>query len=318
MNKWIALSLLPWTACVEFDPGSLITDTRVLGAAVQVEGDAERATPRAGEAANVSFVIEGVVADPVVSWSLAVCLPSQTACAGAELTRSEGRGSMPTLRVPVPAESALGDARSLHIEGVICTRGEPDATRSGCLGEDAQGTPLVYQLALARRDGDENLQPNMAQTRFRFDGQDWPEGDALAQGCRAQPELPTALADAKEHRITIELGPDARELYIGPKSEALYEELQLSTFVNAGELERQFSFVSATDDRERPTVELKWTAPKQKRLQGNDLGVRLLVLVRDSRGGLSRLERSLCTVRPASGQLSARDARTADPGDERE
>ncbi|MET0286922.1 MAG: hypothetical protein ABW352_20740 [Polyangiales bacterium] len=315
MTKLLALSLLPLSACVEFDPGSLITDTRVLGATVQVEGDLERATPRPGETANLGFVIEGVVLEPVVSWSLAVCLPTSTTCAEASLTSSTGRGSAPTLQVRVPAESALGDARSLHIEGVICMRGEPDATRSRCVGDQADGTPLVYELALARRDDDENLQPNVAQTRFRFDGQEWPEGDALAQGCRAQPELPQALADEKEHRITIELGPDARELYVGPDGEAMYEELQLSTFVNAGELERQFSFVSAADERERPAIELKWTSPKRKRVEGNDLGVRLLVLVRDSRGGLSRLERSLCTVREASGQLSARAVRTLDAGD---
>jgi hypothetical protein len=310
MNKLIALSLLMVPACVEFDPGSLITETRVLGAIVQVEGDPERATPHPGETANVAFVIEGVPMDPVVSWSLAVCLPtasSQDPCLENVLTSALGTGTSPSLRIVVPADSALGDARSLHVSGVICTQGEPDATRSHCTGE---GVPLVYELALAREadHSDENLQPSLQQTRLRLDGEDWSAGAALTQGCTAQPELPHLEADEKEHRITIELGPDARELYVGPDMEASYEELQLSTFVSAGELERQFSFVSPSDDRERPTVELKWTASKRRDLHGGaDLGVRFLVLVRDGRGGLTRLERALCVVRPDSGQLSAVD-----------
>ncbi|HEX5655932.1 MAG TPA: hypothetical protein VFX59_02005 [Polyangiales bacterium] len=290
MNKLIALALLPLAACVpEFDPGSLIKDTRVLGAKVEVEGDAERSTPHPGETANVVFVIEGVEKDPVVSWSLAVCLPApltNAPCPESVLARSEGTGTTPTLQVVVPAESALGDASSLHVSGVI------------------DGTPLVYELALARSLDEDNLQPSLQQTRFKLDGKDWFEGEALVRGCRAQPELPQVNADEKEHKISITLGPDARELYVGADMEAIYEELQLSTFVSAGELERQFSFVESNDDRERPTVDIKWTAPKRLR-DTADLGVRLLVVVRDSRGGLSVLERALCTVRPSSGQLSA-------------
>jgi len=311
MNKLIVLSLLTLSACVELDPGSLITETRVLGAKVEVEGDPERATPRPGETASVSFLIEGVAASPTVSWSLAVCLPPAShvdPCPETMLASSAGSGTEPTLRLVVPADSALGDARSLHVSGVVCTRGEPDETGSHCLGDGADGTPVVYEVALAREaDGaDENLQPSLQQTHLRLDGKDWREGSALAQGCRAQPELPQVVADEKEHRLTIELGPDARELYVGTAREALYEELQLSTFVTAGELERQFSFVSASDDRERPTVELKWTAPKSGRLQGAaDLSVRFWLLVRDSRGGIARIERALCVVRAPSGQLSA-------------
>lgn len=300
MNKLIALSLLPLAACVELPPGSLIAETRVLGARVEVEGDLERASPHPGEIANVSFVIAGVTMDPIVSWSLDVCLPTANACT--PLASSEGTGTTPTLRVVVPAESALGNAGSLHVTGEICT----DASCS-------EKTPLEYELALARSADDDNVQPSLQQTRFKFDGKEWPEGEALAQGCRAQPELPQALADEKEHKISITLGPDARELYVGPDMEASYEELQLSTFCSAGELERQFSFVESADDRERPTVEIKWTAPKKKRLHdAADLGVRFLVVVRDSRGGLSTLERALCTVRPTTGQVSALAARTAD------
>lgn len=312
MKKLIALSFLTVSACAEFDPGSLITETRVLGAQVSVEGDEDRSSPHPGETATVSFVIEGVVPKPEVRWSLALCLPSsspQAPCGDDLLATSEGSGTTPTLRVVVPADSALGSARALHVSGVVCTHGEPDAERTGCVGDDADGVPLVYDLALARDpDGsDENRQPSMQQTELRFDGKEWEEGSALTRGCMAQPELPQAVADEKEHRITIVLGPDARELYVGADREATYEELQLSTFVSAGELERQFSFVSPSDDRERPTVEIKWTAPKAKHLTGADEGVRFVLLVRDARGGLARLERALCAVRSASGQLSAVD-----------
>ncbi|MET0344360.1 MAG: hypothetical protein ABW252_25330 [Polyangiales bacterium] len=309
MNKLIILSLLTVTGCAEFEPGSLLTETRVLGAKVQVAGDPERATPRPGETADLTFVIEGVTPSPVVRWSLAVCLPTSAPapCSQTPLTSAAGAGTTPSVRLVVPADSALGDARTLHVSGVICTEGEPDDGRGGCVGDGAEGTPLVYELALARGadGGDLNRQPNVQQTRLRFDGKAWNEGTALVQGCAAQPELPQAVANEKEHRITIELGPDARELYMGPGGRATYEELQLSTFVDAGELERQFSFVSPTDARARPTVELKWTAPKQSRVQTADRGVRFVVLVRDGRGGLARIERAICAVRASSGQVSA-------------
>jgi hypothetical protein len=311
MRKLIALSLWTVPACVEFDPGSLITETRVLGAQVQVEGDPERSTPRPGETAHVEFVIAGVELDPRVAWSLSACLPgerSADACTDV-LASAEGTGTTPGLRIAIPAESALGRVRFMRVVGLICTRGSVDVVNARCVGDHADGTPLRYDLALAREaDGsDENLQPSIQQVRLRFDGEEWRGRSALAQGCAGQPELPKVIADEREHRITIELGPDTRELYVGADERASYEELQLSTFVTGGELERQFSFVEPSDTRERPVVQIEWTAPSRKQLHGADeLGVRLLVLVRDSRGGLSQVERALCVVRTASGHLSAR------------
>lgn len=305
MNKLIPLSLaaLGLTACASFDPGSLISDARVLGVQVEVDGDPLRTSPRPGEDARVSLLLAGVDADPVVKWALVVCAPSDTpsaTCQGEPLAFASGTGTTPNLTLTVPGEAQLGKTRALQVGGIVCQRGEPELTGAGarCTGEGADGTTLVYQLALARAaDGsDENLAPDLTQSVLRFDAQAWTTTSLESPSCVDQ-GLPTFRADEKEHDIDIELGTDTRELTKSPDDEAVYEELQLSHFVTAGELSRQFSFVEPTDTSERPTVRVKWTAPEAKKLATDSQTALLTLIVRDMRGGIARTERVFCIVR---------------------
>lgn len=305
MNKLIPLTLaaLGLTACATFDPGSLITDARVLGVQVEVDGDPVRTSPRPGESARISLLLAGVEASPVVKWALVVCAPSDApsaTCQGEPLAFASGTGTTPTLTLTVPSEAQLGKTSALQVGGIVCQRGEPELTSAGarCTGEGADGTTLVYELALARAaDGsDENLAPELSQTVLRFDEQAWTTTNLEAPSCVDQ-GLPTFHADEKEHDIDIELGGDVRELTSSGDDDAVFEELQLSHFVTAGELSRQFSFVEPTDQSERPKVRVKWTAPKAKKLVGDSQTASLTLIVRDMRGGIARTERVFCIVR---------------------
>lgn len=305
MTKLIPLSLamLGLPACASFDPGSLITDDRVLGVQVQVDGDPQRSAPRPGETAKISLLLAGVDGAPAVSWALVVCLPSGApgaSCQGEPLAVASGTGATPTLALTVPGDAELGTASTLQVGGIVCQRGEPELTSDGarCTGDGADGTTLIYQLALARApDGsDDNRAPELADTALRFDEQPWTATSVAAEGCVDQ-GLPTFRADEKEHDIDIELGANARELTSSPGAEAAYEELQLSHFVTAGELSRQFSFVEPSDPSVRPKVRVKWTAPKAKKLIGDSLTATMTLIVRDLRGGIARTERVFCIVR---------------------
>jgi hypothetical protein len=298
-----SLALLSLAACESFTPGSLITDTRVLGARVEVEGDPSRSTPRPGERVLVSLLVEGSTETPALSWALAACVPGGSAgaaCAGEPLGSAQGMSERPELSLTVPSDSVLGSSTKLQLGGIVCVAGTPELTERGarCAGDGAVGTVVLFDLPLARAsDGsDDNQQPDLAQTTFALDEVAWTATSADRSGCAGQ-GLPEVQADEKEHDITIELGPSVRELYLSPDRQVAYEELQLSHFSSAGELSRQFTFVEPEDDRERPRVSVKWTAPKASKLLGDAQTVRLILVVRDMRGGIAWTERALCVVR---------------------
>jgi hypothetical protein len=299
----ISFSLLSLTACSDpFDAGSLIDNPRVLGVHVEVENDALRTTPRAGETAKVSLVMVGPEEPTTVRWALATCLPAtgdKAGCNGEPLSVAQGTSATPELTLTVPSTAALGDASTLLVAGIVCLVGEPvlDDTGAHCVGDGADGTTLQYDLALSRAENgsDENRSPSLAETTFRFDQDDWSEKVATPDGCAGE-DLPQVFADEKEHDLDIELGPDTREVTMSSDLRATHEELQVSHFVTAGVLGRQFSFVEPSDERERPTVSIKWTAPKAKELHVSVLAVRFVVVVRDMRGGIALVERSLCVV----------------------
>jgi len=299
----ISLALLSLAACESFTPGSLITDTRVLGARVEVEGDPSRSTPRPGERVLVSLLVAGSRETPVLSWALAACLPGGSAgadCVGEPLGTALGISGRPELTLTVPSDSALGSSTKLQLGGIVCVAGTPELSESGarCVGDGAVGTVVLFDLPLARAsDGsDDNQQPDLTDTGFALDDVPWTATSADPSGCASQ-ALPEVRADEQEHDITIELGPSARELHLGPDRQVVYEELQLSHFSSAGELSRQFTFVEPEDDRERPRVSVKWTAPRASELLGDTQTVRLILVVRDLRGGIALSERALCVVR---------------------
>jgi hypothetical protein len=74
-----------------FDPASLIASPRVLGARIEVAGAPERASPRPGETADLTWLVTSPEGTPPLHWAFAVCLPGNAAltCDGAPLALFE-------------------------------------------------------------------------------------------------------------------------------------------------------------------------------------------------------------------------------------
>ena len=94
-----------------FDPASLINDTRVVGARIEVEGAPDRASPKPGETANVTWLVTSPDTTPSLGWTFAVCTPatgkSSPACLQAPLVRFDGAASPPRISIPVRVPSHL-------------------------------------------------------------------------------------------------------------------------------------------------------------------------------------------------------------------
>ncbi len=89
---------------------SLIEETRVLGARVEVESDRTRSSPKPGEQATLRFFVAAPNGEPIFSYSLSVCAVRLTnngfpPCASAPF--ASAREAQPTsaealLHFPVP------------------------------------------------------------------------------------------------------------------------------------------------------------------------------------------------------------------------
>jgi hypothetical protein len=287
-----------------FDPASLIKTTRVLGARVQVEGAPDRATPRPGETASVTWLITSPQATPPLGWAFAVCVPGTVGgkpslgCQSAPLALFQGTAFPPRIALAVPAAGVLGTATSVVLYGEICAG--PDSLPTfdaqsgvpGCSG--GGGTTVSLDLPLQRAD-DANHNPTADRT-FTFDGQAW---DALPSG--GDPCLlgPRASAGTKDHLIGITTAGSDREPYTAmvgdpPVATPRRESLQISQFTTAGKLTSQFSFVEGSDGSPATTVDVTWEAPKVAEVPAAGLPVTFTFVVRDNRGGIDWTTRAAC------------------------
>lgn len=260
-----------------FDPASLIQTTRVVGARVEIEGAPDRAAPKPGETANVTWLVTSPEVPPPLGWTFAVCAPagSSGGCGSATLATFEGTSSPPRISIPVPAADVLGAATRLIVYGEI--------------GD----TAVSLEVPLQR--GDEANHNPTAERAFTLDGQPWP---ALAAGddpC----QVGLAVSAAKDHVIgNLTEGSD-RERYnalVGdpPVPTPARERLQISQFTTAGKLKSQFSFVEATDDADTTTVAVTWEAPKAAEVPVEGVAVTFTFVVRDNRGGVDWTNRAVC------------------------
>src|SRR5262245_55097330 len=56
----------------------LVVSTRSVGARVEVDADPERAAPAPGESATVRFWMASPEPEPVLGWSLAICVAAES------------------------------------------------------------------------------------------------------------------------------------------------------------------------------------------------------------------------------------------------
>jgi hypothetical protein len=283
------------------DP-ALLEEPRVLGARLETEGDAERATPRPGERATVHWILASPAADDGadVGWAFAACKAEPTArgvpfCQGRVFAEARGRGE-PRFPFLLPEGAAQAGDRLL-VWGGFCLGGEPtsNATRGGLAdfacrnGGEALRVNYAGEVGSADRP---NHNPSFERAQLAWDGQSWaPSPSAAGEAC--SPEDLRVIAGSK-HELRVEASAGDREaLARNSELDPSRETLALSHVVSAGELERPWSFVDPED--ERSDFSVTFTAPKTVSSAGQR--VRFYLGLRDLRGGADFTTRDVCVVR---------------------
>ena len=286
------------SACGEpFDPPSLIEKTRVLGARVEVTGDATRATPRPGESATVTWIMAAPEALPPLGWAFVVCRYAATsaeACAPTPLAVAQGTGT-PSFQVQVPTADVLGTTPRLQLFGQICQDSaptlDPQTNLPTCAAAGTMATVDIY-LQLGEQA---NHSPALADRPFWFDGADWPADEAAAD-CAS---LPHVAAGSKGHVLRLATLAEDRETIVTPGADSTTapsttrEVLQISNFTTAGKLGQTYSFVEADDARPEADVDVTWDAPE---LSPTDGRIHFVFVARDLRGGVGHATRTACVM----------------------
>lgn len=288
-----------------FDPASLITNTRVVGARIEVEGAPDRASPLPGETVNVTWLVTSPDVTPPLGWTFAVCAPgtgtSSAACLAAPLVRFDGTATPPRISIPIPTGAVLGAATSLTLDGAICAGADsmPQFDSQTGLASCSNGRrSTTVSLDIPLQLGDEANHNPIADRAFTFDGEAWPAPTAADDPCVQGPRV---AAGSKDHVIGNTTDGSDREPYTvvmgdPPVATLTRESLQISQFTTAGKLNSQFSFVEATDDNATTIVDVTWDAPPVGELPSAGAVVTFTFVVRDDRGGTDWTSRSLCVT----------------------
>jgi len=289
----------------EFDPASRIERTRVLGARIEVEGAPDRATPKPGETAHITWLVAAPDTTPPLGWTFVLCAPGtamgSAGCLDMPAARFDGTATPPRVSIPVPSSAGLGGPASVVMYGEICAGAgsmpafDPQTGLATCTaGGRGTTVSLVFPLQL----GDEANHNPVADRAFTLDGVAWPAPSGAAP-CAA--EGPRVTAGSRAHVIAGTTDGSDRERYTAlvgdpPTPVPAREQLQISQFTTAGELKSQFSFVEATDEGATTTVQVVWDAPEAAEVPAGGLAVTFTFVVRDERGGADWTTRSLCVT----------------------
>jgi hypothetical protein len=263
-----------------------LEEPRVIG--VRVSTESGYASLEAGTPAAVEVLLAGPEGplDARLAFELCEAADSDRGVPYCARTAFVTR-TVETLREPivvdVPAEVPFG-AR-LALLGVACPSGEPALAGTPlewhCGGD---GTPLRLSFdASVRTQRFTHRNPDLSELLLGIGGVPVPLDDPhAAPACDGRtPEVPAAT----RHHVVWHVGAAAREP--GDGSETFRDEsLQLSHFSSAGRFERSLSFI---DEVEEPVVSLDWDAPEA------GVPVKLYLVVRDGRGGVSWVSASVCS-----------------------
>jgi hypothetical protein len=290
-----------------FDPASLIETARVVGARVEVDGAPDRASPKPGETAQVTWLVTAPEALPPIAWAYALCVPGTVdgkvglGCEGGPLAVFQGTSAPPRISFAVPSAEALGAATSLILYGQICAGAgstptfDPQDGIPRCNGAGA-GTTASVSIGL-ELGADVNHNPT-ADRAFTFDGQPWAPVGAASDPCVVGPRVAAGTKDHLIGNTTVGSDREPFTALVGnpPAPKATRESLQISHFTTAGKLQSQFAFVEAADPAAETAVSVKWEAPKAAEVPAAGLPVTFTFVVRDDRGGTDWTTRAACVV----------------------
>lgn len=293
-----SLSLLVCSCSDPLKPAQLVSELRLIGARIEVEGDPERAAPFPGERATVRLLLAAPEVEPVHGFSLWVCAAAAgyvgaPRCAGPPLgsARSSEPGSAaPELSFQLPSDFDVEANPRLAMLGVVCEAGMAlaDGEYGSCEGS-AEPLRVALEVSLPRGD-DINHNPAFVAQPLAIDGVVWHAPPAAGWSCD-DGTLPAVRAGSGRHAIevTVEAAsrePLPRELAVDPGEESL----RLAHFATAGDLERPFSSVPPGAE----ALSLSWHAPAS--VDPAASLVRFWFVLRDGRGGSAFVQRALCVV----------------------
>ena len=267
----------------------LVAEPRVLGARVEVAGDAGRAAPAPGETATATFLVAAPALHTSLGFALSVCAAAprqggRAACAAgpfAQTVSADGQVDTPSITFDVPSD--FDPSGRLALLGIICPAGSPSPDGSSCTGQSA-GTPVQLELELAR-DMDVNLNPELEPDSITFDDEAWPELSAVDGDCTGLGFVEVAVGS--QHQLRVQLDESDRDGLPRPTSvDPSRESLQLAHFVTAGDLSQAFDTIAW--DAAELERQVGWTAPQARGL------VRFWLVLRDFRGGSAFAERAVC------------------------
>lgn len=252
---------------------SLIEETRVLGARLEVVGDPGRASPAPGETAHFSAFLAAPDGAASASYAFSVC--------GVQPTNS----GFPSCATPVFGSTEQADPLpgNPSFDFTVPADLDTSATPHGFISGTVAGEPVAFELDFAG-PGEDNENPQFTADSLTLDGNAWPAPDAAAT-CDALPQI----ALGSKHTFGVALADsDFDTLTQTTQEDPTRETILLSQFSTSGKLAHLF--VSLTP--QTPTSSTTWDAPSKPDPSGAI--THFYFVIRDSRGGEDLAERALC------------------------
>jgi hypothetical protein len=293
--SWFALALVSTSCDDSLKSVSLIEETRVLGARVEVEQDASRSSPRPGERASLRYFVAAPDGEAKFSYASSVCavrpinngFPSCDGPPFAATVEVDPSSTDARLEFQIPEELDPELTPHAFASALFCPDSGLKLAADGapsCLVPN--GIEVAFEFALGGPDqGNQN--PTFDVSALSLDGEPWLasteascEGDSL-------PRVPSK----SRHVIRIDLADSDFEVLAQPSSvDPARETLMVSPFSNAGKLDHGFLALNADTPPDQRRV--SWDAPSNA--DGSVSLVRFHFVVRDARGGQDFAERALC------------------------
>jgi hypothetical protein len=276
---------------------SLIEETRVLGARVEVETDEDRSSPNAGERASLRFFVAAPDGEPHFSYALSMCavrltnngFPPCTSTPFASAAAAEPTNTDARLDFRVPEDVVLETTPHAFASGLICPDSGLNVGSDGaprCLS--GTGTEVAFEFALGGPEQN-NQNPTFADDALSLDDEPWLASTHESCDDGALRQVTTRTV----HALRIDL-PDSEFEFLARTSslEPARETLLMSPFSSAGKMAHGFLALSSDTPPEQRRV--FWEAPAIP--DSAPSLVRFYFVVRDARGGQDFARRALCVV----------------------
>ena len=334
----LALFCLLVACSASFLPAWAVTNLRVVGALIEVDGEPSRANPDPEDGVQVTLHVidKGApeapgLTPPLLQWSFAACIPLATLggtpicgmqiepCDGCRATPPNDPFALPVMRFQVPSQSDLDafQANRVLLQGAVCANGPPaeDAILRFILGEtndlypcedpNLEGRFVSVAVPIELNPDDPELNPEIMDVFLN--GFPWPPPYdrgvpriAPRTGCRADLE---GLTDEERADHPVAGSPASNiKLAVTPDSFQTYtiNDVTLTEEMQVSWLTDGGDFDTTFSFIISPATSVVTQWQPFASVPDDGLLVRLNFVIRDGRGGTDWVERGLCVLPPPS------------------